>query len=70
MRPLAQVLANDNRSLLAVWLGGQLPETLVQAALAKVMNRDSRLAYALAVAWAYARSWIAPLNDSLMVPKQ
>lgn len=70
VRPLAQVLANDNRSLLAVWLGGQLPETLVQAALAKVMNRDSRLAYALAVAWAYARSWIAPLNDSLMVPKQ
>lgn len=70
VKPLATILARKDRSLLAVWLGGQLPETLMQAALADVLNRDSRLAYALAVAWAYARSWIAPLNDSLRMPMQ
>ena len=68
--PIADLLARENRSLMAVWLGGQLPESLMQAALSEVLGRDARLAYSLAVSWAFARSWIAPVHDTFQPPKQ
>lgn len=68
--PIAGILARENRSLMAVWLGGQLPEPLMQAALTEVLGHDARLAYSLAVSWAFARSWIAPVHDTFQPPKQ
>lgn len=66
--PIAGILARENRSLMAVWLGGQLPEPLMKAALSEVLGRDARLAYSLAVSWAFARSWIMPAHDSFQAP--
>ncbi len=66
--PVAQILALEDRSLMSVWLGGQLPEPLMRAAITEVLGRDARLAYSLAVSWAFARSWIAPLHDSFQQP--
>lgn len=68
--PIADILTRENRSLMAVWLGGQLPEPLMKAALTKVLGRDARLAYSLAVSWAFARSWIMPLHDSFEPPRK
>lgn len=68
--PIAGILAQADRSLMAVWLGGQMPEPLMQAALTEVLGSDARLAYSLAVSWAFARSWIAPLHDTFQQPKQ
>jgi HEAT repeat protein len=68
--PVANILADEGRSLMAVWLGGQLPEPLMRAALTEVLGRDARLAYSLAVSWAFARSWIAPIQDTFQPPKQ
>ena len=68
--PIAGILSRENRSLMAVWLGGQLPEPFMQAVLTEVLGRDARLAYSLAVSWAFARSWIAPVHDSFRPPKQ
>lgn len=67
---VASLLATEDRSLIAVWLGGQLPEPLMRAALGEVLDRDARLAYTLAVLWAFARSWIAPQYDSFQQPGQ
>ena len=68
--PIAGILSRENRSLMAVWLGGQLPEPFMQAVLTEVLGRDARLAYSLVVSWAFARSWIAPVHDSFRPPKQ
>lgn len=68
--PIAQVLAREDRSLMSVWLGGQLPEPLMRAAITEVLGRDARLAYSLAVSWAFARSWIAPLHDAFQRPNK
>jgi hypothetical protein len=68
--PIADILSHENRSLMAVWLGGQLPEPLMRAALTEVLDHDARLAYSLAVSWAFARSWIAPLHDAFQPPRQ
>lgn len=68
--PITQILSREDRSLMAVWLGGQMPEQLMQAALTEVLGRDARLAYSLAVSWAFARSWIAPLHDAFQPPRQ
>lgn len=67
--PLANILAKPDRSLLSVWLGGQMPEPLMRAALTEVLGRDARLAYSLAVSWAFARSWIAPVHDAFHPPR-
>lgn len=67
---VADILSRDDRSLMAVWLGGQLPEPIMQAALGEVLGRDSRLAYSLAVSWAFSRSWIVPIHDAFQRPKQ
>lgn len=66
---VAEILASDSRSLMSVWLAGQLPESLMKAALSGVLGRDARLAYSLAVSWAFAKSWIVPLQESFQVPK-
>ena len=68
--PLTAILARPDRSLMSVWLGGQIPERLMQAALTEVLGSDARLAYSLAVSWAFARSWIAPLHDSFQTLKK
>jgi hypothetical protein len=68
--PIAQALAREDRSLMSVWLGGQLPEPLMRAAITEVLGRDARLAYSLAVSWAFARSWIAPLHDAFKQPNK
>lgn len=68
--PLTKILSRDDRSLMSVWLGGQMPEEMMKAALTKVLGSDARLAYSLAVSWAFARSWIAPLHDSFQAPKK
>lgn len=68
--PIAALLARDDRSIMAVWLGGLLPESLMRAALTEVLGRDARLAYSLAVSWAFARSWIAPIHDAVQPPAQ
>lgn len=67
---IADILSREDRSLMAVWLGGQMPEPIMQAALGEVLGRDSRLAYSLAVSWAFARSWIVPIHDAFQRPKQ
>lgn len=67
--PISDILARPDRSLMAVWLGGQMPETLMRAALDEVLEHDARLAYSLAVSWAFARSWIAPIHDAFNPPK-
>ncbi|HEU0282726.1 MAG TPA: hypothetical protein VFQ99_03000, partial [Gallionella sp.] len=68
--PVANILSQEKHSLLAVWLGGHLPEHLMKAALTEVLGRDARLAYSLAVSWAFARSWIRPIHDAFQPPKQ
>jgi HEAT repeat protein len=67
---VARILSGENRSLMSVWLGGQLPEPLMRAAITEVLDRDARLAYSLAVSWAFARSWIAPIHDAFLQPHQ
>lgn len=64
------ILSRDDRSLMSVWLGGQLPEELMRAALGEILERDVKLGYSLAVSWAFARSWIAPIHDGFRPPKQ
>lgn len=66
--PIAEILTDENRSLMAVWLGGQMPEQIMRAALEEVLDRDARLAYSLAVSWAFARSWIVPIHDTFQRP--
>lgn len=66
---MRSILSRSDRSLLAVWLAGQLPEPLMQAALSQALRADERLAYSLAVSWAFARSWVAPLQDSFQKPR-
>ncbi len=68
--PIADILARGDRSLMSVWLGGQLPESLMRAAISEVLSRDARLAYSLAVSWAFARSWISPLHDAFNQPNK
>jgi len=68
--PIAEILNSENRSLMAGLAWRELPEPLMQAALTEVLGRDARLAYSLAVSWAFARSWIAPVHDAFQPPKQ
>ncbi len=66
---VAQTLTRADRPLIAAWLGGQLPEPLVRAAIGDALENDVRLGYSLAVSWAFARSWIAPLHDTFLPPR-
>lgn len=66
---IARILEPEDRSLLSVWLGGQLSEPLMRAAIDKVLVKDARLAYSLFVSWAFARSWIAPIHDAFQQPR-
>lgn len=65
---VAQALQGQDRTAMAVWLGGQLPADIMRPALAAILDTDARLAYALSVAWAFAQSWIAPLHDGFNPP--
>lgn len=65
---VARALQAEDRTALSVWLGGQLPADIMRPALSAVLESDSRLAYALSVAWAFAQSWIAPLHDGFNPP--
>jgi len=35
-----------------------------------VLDKDARLAFALAVLWSYNRSWIAPVHDTFIPTKK
>jgi HEAT repeats len=67
---VVNAVTHKNRPLLAVWLSGQLSPEIMRPALGAILDTDARLAYTLAVAWAFTQSWIAPLHDGFNPPSR